>query len=109
MPRLRKGNFKFLNGMKRFFIWILPLLVACNFGEKGRAIDVNAVKIDAGIVSGKIIGDDDVKLFLGIPYAAPPLGSLRWKAPQAVQPWQGTRVCVENPPSCFIVHFHIFH
>lgn len=85
--------------MKRFFIWILPLLVACNFGEKGRAIDVNAVKIDAGIVSGKIIGDDDVKLFLGIPYAAPPLGGLRWKAPQAVQPWQGTRVCVENPPS----------
>ena len=39
-------------------------------------------------------------LFRGIPFAAPPLGSLRWKPPQPVIPWKGVRSSVEAPPSC---------
>lgn len=43
------------------------------------------VSLDDGVVRGQYSGD--ARLFLKIPYAKPPLGELRWKAPQAVEPW----------------------
>jgi para-nitrobenzyl esterase len=47
------------------------------------------VKISTGKIVGKLSGD--VRTFLGIPYAAPPVGPLRWKAPQPVEKWKGVR------------------
>ena len=47
------------------------------------------VKTTSGKISGKQSGD--VRAFLGIPYAAPPVGPLRWKAPQPVAKWKGVR------------------
>ncbi|GAB3264599.1 carboxylesterase family protein [Larkinella harenae] len=41
----------------------------------------------------------DVRVFKGIPFAAPPVGSLRWKAPQPVKSWQGVRKSVAFGPS----------
>lgn len=42
--------------------------------------------------SGSLRGSDgEVRVFKGIPYAAPPLGGLRWRPPQPVQPWSGIR------------------
>lgn len=51
------------------------------------------VQIDAGHVAGTMIGDPDrpVRVYRGIPYAEPPTGELRWRAPQPVKPWQGIR------------------
>jgi para-nitrobenzyl esterase len=56
---------------------------------------MNAVKTDAGYVSGTVIGDPDrqVRVYRGIPYAAPPVGPLRWKPPQPATPWSGVREC----------------
>ncbi len=50
--------------------------------------------------SGKIKGyyKDGVHVFKGIPYAAPPLGDLRWLAPQPVEPWDGIRQAMEFGP-----------
>src|SRR5258708_12136973 len=45
------------------------------------------VKIEGGVVSGTAAGG--VRVFKGIPYAAPPVGDLRWKPPQPVVPWHG--------------------
>ena len=39
-------------------------------------------------------------LFRGIPFAAPPVGPLRWKPPQPVVPWKGVREATAEPPSC---------
>ncbi|HTP12798.1 MAG TPA: carboxylesterase family protein, partial [Bacteroidota bacterium] len=41
-------------------------------------------KTSDGIVEGVVSADDKVRTFKGIPYAAPPIGPLRWKAPQTV-------------------------
>ncbi|HUN86205.1 MAG TPA: carboxylesterase family protein [Terracidiphilus sp.] len=49
------------------------------------------VKTVDGKVQGKTINDGKVKAFLGIPYAAPPVGDLRWKAPEPAARWKGTR------------------
>src|SRR5271170_1799443 len=51
-----------------------------------------------GVLQG-VAGDDYVK-FLGIPYAAPPTGNLRWRAPQPVEPWSGVRQASGFGPSC---------
>lgn len=51
------------------------------------------VTTTVGLDSGAIQGNQRagaLKEFLGIPYAAPPLGKLRWRAPQPVEPWAGT-------------------
>lgn len=51
-----------------------------------------------GIVEGVVSADGKVRTFKGIPFAAPPVGELRWKAPQPVTPWTGVRRAVEYGP-----------
>ena len=55
------------------------------------------VKVEGGMIEGVVI--DDVNTYLGIPFAAPPVGELRWKKPQPVQPWQGVRFCDRFAPA----------
>lgn len=50
------------------------------------------VKTTHGIVEG-VVEKSGVRSFKGIPYAAPPVGDLRWKEPQAAADWKGVRVC----------------
>ncbi len=45
-------------------------------------------------------GDDGGGVFRGVPYAAPPLGSLRWRAPRAAQPWRGRRMASAAAAPC---------
>jgi para-nitrobenzyl esterase len=56
-----------------------------------RALAENQVRIDSGIVEGIAAPQAGVRAFLGIPFAAPPVGDLRWRAPQPVTPWEGVR------------------
>jgi len=58
---------------------------------------IQNVKTDKGYVSGTTIGEPgkEVSIFRGIPYAAPPVGDLRWKPPQPAEPWEGVRECTE--------------
>jgi para-nitrobenzyl esterase len=54
---------------------------------------MDPIKIEGGYIAGTLIGDPDnpVHIYRGIPYAAPPVGDLRWKPPQPVIPWSGIR------------------
>jgi para-nitrobenzyl esterase len=58
------------------------------------------IRIDTGFVSGTVLGDvgKEVRVYKGIPFAAPPVGDLRWKPPQPVIPWTETRQCTEFGP-----------
>jgi para-nitrobenzyl esterase len=51
--------------------------------------DGTLVQTRSGLVQGVVA--DSVRKFLGIPYAAPPTGPLRWQPPQAPQPWTQVR------------------
>jgi len=52
-------------------------------------MSISLVKTNAGTVSGTEIPGKDITVFKGIPFAAPPVGELRWKAPQPVKAWEG--------------------
>jgi para-nitrobenzyl esterase len=53
------------------------------------------LEIDSGYISGTVNSDNPVHIFRGVPYAAPPVGDLRWKPPQPVTPWSGILECTD--------------
>jgi para-nitrobenzyl esterase len=57
------------------------------------------VQVEGGDIEGTTNRDGDIHIFKGIPFAAPPVGDLRWKAPQPVIKWKGVKKCVEFGPS----------
>ena len=59
----------------------------------------DTLKVEGGIISGTTNPYGDIHIFKGIPFAAPPVGDLRWKAPQPVIPWQGIKKCDAFGPS----------
>src|SRR3972149_4120023 len=61
---------------------------------------MDVIRTDAGYVSGTVLGEPDksVHVYRGIPYAAPPVGDLRWKPPQPAVPWSGIRECTAFSP-----------
>ena len=60
----------------------------------------NQVTIPDGTLQGSTVAGTNVRAFLGIPFAAPPVGKLRWQPPQPVHPWQGVRKAVAFGPRC---------
>jgi para-nitrobenzyl esterase len=99
--------------------WALSLAVAAN-------ADPLTVKTAQGAVHGKLINDGKVRAFLGIPYAAPPVGDLRWKPPQPPAKWSGVRdataftarcpqwpiwadyIFLDSGPSEDCLHLHVY-
>jgi para-nitrobenzyl esterase len=67
--------------------------------SSGLALASPTVTIADGALAGVSTGDG-VSRYLGIPYAKPPVGELRWKAPQAPQPWQGQRDATHFGSAC---------
>ena len=57
-----------------------------------------------GKIHGKLINDGKVRAFLGLPYAAPPVGELRWKAPQPPARWKGVREATSYGAHCVQSH-----
>jgi para-nitrobenzyl esterase len=58
------------------------------------------VRTEAGVVEGVPGTVPHVQVYKGIPYAAPPVGDLRWSAPQAVAAWEGARKATAFGPRC---------
>lgn len=81
----------------RTSILLAGLLWFSSFNEKKN--NDNPVKTDAGLISGLTSSDGSVRIFKGVPFAAPPVGDLRWKAPQPVKPWTGIKTCTAFGPS----------
>src|ERR1700691_2341266 len=65
-----------------------------------RASNPLVIKTDQGKVQGKMSADGQTRDFLGIPFAAPPVGPLRWKPPQSAAKWQGVRQATSFGSRC---------
>ncbi|WP_018347460.1 carboxylesterase/lipase family protein [Longispora albida] len=62
------------------------------------AADPSTVAVSGGTLRGTVTSSH--RSFQGIPYAAPPVGDLRWTAPQAARPWPGTRDATQPGAPC---------
>jgi para-nitrobenzyl esterase len=73
---------------------LLIFLCFCLF-ELNAQTNISSVVVQTA--DGKISGykEKDVYIFKGVPFAAPPVGELRWKAPQSVKPWDGVLECTK--------------
>ena len=56
------------------------------------------VKVKTGLITGVASGDSSIAVFKGIPYATPPVGDLRWRAPRPPAVWQGVARRISFPP-----------
>lgn len=88
---------------KRLMFGFMSVALILGFSSLALANSLT-VKTSQGTVHGKTINHGKVNAFLGIPYAAPPTGDLRWKAPQPAAKWAGERDatkygarCAQNP------------
>ena len=71
--------------------YLVAVIAAIALTMPAHARNKLQAKTDTGKVQGKISSDGQVRIFLGIPYAAPPVGLLRWQPPQPAAKWRGVR------------------
>ena len=88
------------NKLTHYVLVICLLLIGCLFlaGCTQKATDTAIVKTDAGSVLG--INQDGIRVYHGIPFAAPPTGDLRWRPPAPVQPWDGVKNTTKYSATC---------
>jgi para-nitrobenzyl esterase len=85
------------------------------FAHSQQATKAPVVSTAAGRVAGMRLASSHLVVFKGIPFAAPPVGRLRWRAPQPVHPWPGVRVanhfsdsCMQQTPNEFLPWTPVF-
>lgn len=81
---------------------LLPLLATLGVcaGLALHAAGPVAVTVSGGRLAGVSGRDAAVRVFKGVPYAAPPVGPRRWKAPEPATPWTGVRSADRFAPAC---------
>lgn len=101
------GSLLWIGGKCLSLIGVVAALLVLNSGVVGAAAPQLTVETAQGKVAGKLILDGSQKAFLGLPYAAPPIGDLRWKAPQPPLPWKGMRDATSFGGRC--EQYHIWN
>jgi para-nitrobenzyl esterase len=84
---------------------LLLVQFAFNPCTSARAQDVQgpAVSVTGGKIQGRLLPAPGGAVFKGMPFAAPPVGDLRWREPQPVKSWTGIRQGAKFAPACFQV------
>lgn len=84
--------------MRTFSSAVAILAIAIAGASPVDAAARNVVRTDAGWVRGEVAREH--RIFQGIPYAAPPVGNLRWQSPRPVTPWHGVRAATRPGDRC---------
>lgn len=84
----------------------VALIVLITLPLAAHASNPLVVKTDKGKVRGQFTTDNQVRAFKGIPYAAPPVGDLRWRPPQPAAKWKGVRDATAFGPHCMQAHVY---
>jgi para-nitrobenzyl esterase len=77
------------------YFFIIALIASCSINNTPNTL----VKTTEGTMSGVLTAANDVAVFKGVPFAAPPVGDLRWQPPMPPTPWDGVRKCDKWPAS----------
>ena len=99
------------NGFVKFLFWVCylalfagilfltwPPVKAVPASDASKPASTGIIQTDKGKVRGVLNSDGDVEIYAGIPYAKPPVGELRWRAPQDPEPWDGVLECDSFAP-----------
>ncbi|HMB90466.1 MAG TPA: carboxylesterase family protein [Rhodothermales bacterium] len=73
-------------------------LSLCNPGVSNPLED--PIRVQKGLLSGTTTADEAVRVYKGVPFAAPPVGDLRWQAPQPLETWDGVRQAIDFSDGC---------
>ncbi len=78
--------------MKKILLFTVVLLIANQFtmAQNQNAFPVQA-KLDNGVIEGNYDTHTGIQTYFGVPFAKPPVGELRWKAPQPLDKWNGVK------------------
>ncbi len=79
--------------MKRTWIAVTLTMACCGYAAEQPA----PVKVDGGMIQGT--SENGLMVYRGIPFAAPPVGDLRWRAPLPVEKWDGVRPADQFAPA----------
>ncbi|MCD8097634.1 MAG: carboxylesterase family protein [Lachnospiraceae bacterium] len=77
---------------------LVGFVLSRKYGVNKKSMAILKVKTQNGLVEGLRAGNNRISVFKGIPYAKPPVGSLRWKAPEPAEPWDGVRKAFSYSP-----------
>ena len=77
----------------RKFLFLIMAIIALKFEASSQSTNAFAVqvKIDNGIIEGNYNTHSGIQTYFGVPFAKPPVGNLRWKAPQPLDKWNGVK------------------
>src|SRR5882757_10767882 len=87
-----------LSRRARILAALLCAGLSCSSAMAGDVDLTSPVNVTGGAVAG--VHQGDLSVFKGIPFAAPPVRELRWRAPAPVVPWQGVRITDRYSPMC---------
>src|SRR5262245_45708055 len=97
--RSRSVGVKEKNAMTKIFGLCCGLLLLLALTASTRVVN-NTVRVEGGLLEGAPSSVPGVRVFKAIPYAAPPVGDLRWRPPQSPAKWDGVRKAEKFSDSC---------
>ncbi len=86
--------------MKKTLVPLAALVLTVLSSVAAYAAITEPVRTDSGTLSGVAGDSPQVRVFKGVPFAAPPTGDLRWRPPQPVKAWTGTRAADKFSANC---------
>ncbi len=81
-----------------FGVILLSGPLSCGKAELVETAPALSVRVESGLVRG--VSEPGIRVFRGIPYAAPPVGPLRWRPPQPAPSWDDVRAAEDFGPPC---------
>lgn len=88
---------------KMIFRTIFLFVISVHFCSSFQDTEDLTIRINDGQILGRYMTSESgrtIKAFMGIPFASPPVGNLRFKAPQKVASWDGILPTQNEPPKC---------